>query len=87
MCAKKGDLWVLSMHREGLQKADSLRKQGRKVPCPVKQIATVPAPENRHQERLLLSALTILHSLQINGCYRVGCFSIFGMQHQASGNR
>lgn len=85
-CAKKGDLWALSMHREGLQKADSLRKQGRRVPCPIKQIATVPASENRHQERLLLSALTILHSLRINGCYRIGCFSISGMQqHSTSG--
>lgn len=87
MHARKGDLWALSMHREGLQKANSLCKQGRRVPRPIKQIATVPAPENRHQERLLLSAQTILHSLRINGCYRIDCFSISGMQRQVSGNR
>lgn len=86
VCAKKGNLLVLSMHRVAIQKADSLHEQGRRVPCPIKQIASVRSPENRQKERLLLSALTILHSLRINGCYRKGCFSISGMQqHSTSG--
>lgn len=83
-CAKKGNLLVLSMHRVALQKADSLREQGRRVPCPIKQIATLQTPENRQKERLLLSAPTILHSLRINGCYRKGCFSISGMQQPST---
>lgn len=83
-CAKKGDLRALNMHRVGLQKADSSCKQGRRVPCPIKQIATVPTPENRRQERRLLSAPTILPSVRINGCHRKGCFSISGMQQDST---
>lgn len=58
VCARKGNLLALSMHRGALQKANSLHEQGRRDAMSIKQIASVQTPENKQKHRLLLSALS-----------------------------